>query len=927
MFFFGSYQGTRQVNGLDPTSLSTLILPPLTDDRSQAAIGAEFCPANKPPAVQSRYLTFAGGTQVACDGSNINPVAINLLQMKLPNGTYLIPTPQDILTSGKNAGLGSYAISLPSHFSEDQYTINFDYLISPKNTLSGRGFVGVVHQLRSLTAPYAINPGPQAVPGAPHAFDPTDDVTSLKLTSTLSSNLVNEVRFAFSNDHTDQNGQDVPPANVVGMTPFDPIWNQPPEIDILGSLGTFRFLGNIADDGTIQNRTYQLADNVSWIHGKHTTRMGGFVDTQLNGRDDTGSAKGKITIQNFTDFLLGLSATQNGSPLGRSNIETIQGNAGDGPIGVLSFSYRTYYAAAFIEDDIKMNSRFTLNLGLRWEYIGPAYDTRGAIGNVWPSLLGQSPIPPALGTFAGNTIGPDYNPESVNPYTGQPFGPAPSGVFVRSTRSFYENATPRDTFAPRLGFAWQPGGKQSRLSVRGGYGWFYQTPPFSGNFGFTPFFASPPFAQSFCNSDASNGVSTLGKPLPTVRSASFRERQPRYSLTVWRARNIRFRMLQQWSLNTRYNLSRTLSLDLGYVGTNGDHLLLSQGLNQPLLASPGNPVNCGYDGIATDCITQNTSSNAYERVPILGETPTALADNNFIGRSWYQSLQATLSEQLSRGLTFQVAYTFSKAENNTVLYNDQNNLALDWARAAFDRTHRFIANYDYQLPSLTRATGFTGTMLKGWSLVGNYHHSERVAHDPYRSQRGRSVWWGRRFNSHAVSRGDGRKSCDIGEGSIPVEQLDQCRSYRDLSRTYRRVRWIDWIRRSRANRDQWTGTIQHGFFPRQNNDGWRYPGECATCIPRRILQRLQSPTVRQSGDDLRDGKLWGHYSEFGRSAADSIRPEVLILKIAGIFESMNPEVALQVEDLEQESAIPKNISSTDRFAHSRAGARTSSAAK
>ena len=129
-------------------------------------------------------------------------------------------------------------------------------------------------------------------------------------------------------------------------------------------------------------------------------------------------------------------------------------------------------------------------------------------------------------------------------------------------------------------------------------------------------------------------------------------------------------MLQQWSLNTRYNLSRTLSLDLGYVGTNGDHLLLSQGLNQPLLASPGNPVNCGYDGIATDCITQNTSSNAYERVPILGETPTALADNNFTGRSWYESPQATLSEQLSRGLTFRVAYTFSKAENNTVLYPD-----------------------------------------------------------------------------------------------------------------------------------------------------------------------------------------------------------------------------------------------------------------
>jgi len=365
-----------------------------------------------------------------------------------------------------------------------------------------------------------------------------------------------------------------------------------------------------------------------------------------------------------------------------------------------------------------VNSRFTLNLGLRWEYIGPAHDSDGTIGSVWPSLLEQSPIPSASGSLVGNTVGPDYNSALVNPYNGQPFGPVPSGVFVRSTKSFYQNGTPRDTFAPRLGFAWQPGGKQSRLSVRGGYGWFYQTPPFGGNFGITPYFALPPFAQSFCNSDASNGSSTLSKPFPTA-TLGFVPRTPTSQLCDRVAGpNYQIPMLQQWSLNTQYNLSRTLSLDVGYVGTNGDHLLLSQGLNQPLLASAGNPVNCGYNGVATDCITQNTSSNAYERVPILGETPTALAANDFTGRSWYQSLQATLSKQIAQGLSFQVAYTFSKAENNTVLYNDQNNLALDWARATFDRTHRLIANYDYQLPSLTRVTGFTGTMLKGWSVSG-----------------------------------------------------------------------------------------------------------------------------------------------------------------------------------------------------------------
>jgi hypothetical protein len=718
LFVFGSFQGTRQVNGLDPTSLSSVILPPLTDDRSRATIGSEFCPSNKPVSLQGRYSTFAGGTQLACDGSNISQVAMNLLQMKLPDGTYMIPTPQKILASGRNAGLGSLTRSVPSTFGENHVIFNFDYLISRKHTLSGRTLTSIIHQERSLTAPYGLNPGPQAVPGVPHKFRPTDDVESLKLTSTLTSNLVNEARFGFSNDHIIQNGIGVPPASTVGMTPLDPLWNQPPEIDILGPLGTFRFLGNIQDDGTYKARTYQGADNISWIHGKHTTRAGGYVDTNFNGHDDTSAAKGKVTIQSFADFLLGESATQNGSPLGRSNIQTLQASVGNGPIGVLTYHYRTNSGAAFVEDDFKVNARLTLNLGLRWEYIGAPFDTAGTIGSVWPSLLKQAPIPPLSGSFVGNTVGPDYNPNLINPYTGQPFGPPPSGVVTRSTKSFYENATPRDTFAPRFGFAWQPGGKQSRLSVRGGYGWFYQTPSFSGNVSNTPYLAQPPFAQSFCNSDASNGTSTLAKPFATV-TLGFVARTPTSQLCD-RVAGPKYQipLVQQWNLNTEYSLSHSFSLSVGYVGTVGDHILIVRGLNQPLLASASSPVNCGFDGVATDCITVNTSANAAQRVPFLGETPTALGQNDFVGRSWYHGLQVTLSQQLSRGLTFQAAYTFSKAENNTAIYNDQNNLALDWARATFDRTQRFIANYDYQFPAPKAGKGFAGRALKGWSTAG-----------------------------------------------------------------------------------------------------------------------------------------------------------------------------------------------------------------
>jgi len=126
VFFFGSYQGTRQVNGLDTTSTSNPILPPLTGDRSAAAIAARFCPANNLLATglnagqpDPRYLTFAGGKQLDCGNRStaatapINPVALKLLQLKSPDGTYLIPSPQTILTSGVNAGLGFSSYSLP----------------------------------------------------------------------------------------------------------------------------------------------------------------------------------------------------------------------------------------------------------------------------------------------------------------------------------------------------------------------------------------------------------------------------------------------------------------------------------------------------------------------------------------------------------------------------------------------------------------------------------------------------------------------------------------------------------------------------------------------------------------------------------------------------------------------------------------------
>jgi hypothetical protein len=722
LFFFASYQGTRQVNGLDQTSTSNPILPPLTNDRSAPTLAAEFCPGNHPG--DPRYLSYAGGKQLDCNNQStattapINPVALQILQMKKPDGTYLIPVPQTILTSGANAGLGFSSYSLPSTYDENQYLLNGDYLATAKNTFSTRLYLTTIDQFRTFGSPQGY-PGPPIVPGqgTPQALTAHDYVASVSLTSALTKDLVNEARMSFTLSRQGAHNPNDPSATSLGMTPPDRFFDQAPEIDVLGPLGSFRVFGNFGNDFATENTYYSWTDNLSWVHGRHKTRAGAFIFTQANFRDDLGNARGRLYFQTFSDFLLGLSAADNLSPFGRSNIQSILANEGVGPQGQLQYHYRSNYGSAFIQDDVKVSQRLTLNLGLRWEYVGPATDTTGAIGNVWPSLMGQVPIPPASGTLIGNTVAANYNPNLVNPYTGQPFGPPPSGVLVRSTSSFYQNNTPLATFAPRFGFAWQPLGTK-RVSVRGGYGWFYQPPTYSGNAPGVPLFTAAPYAQGFTNADSANGLSTFAQPFP-ITTLGFVPRTLTSELSDRIAGpDYTIPRMHQWNFSIQFHFSEALSLDIGYVGSEGRDLLIGRGLNQPLLASPANPVNCGYDGDITHCITTNTAENANLRVPILGETPTALVDSEFAGSSAYHSLQTTFKRQASRALAFQATYTFSRAANNTTLLNDPNNLALDWARAAFDRTHRFTGNFDYQLPSPMRRHGVSGAMLKGWTLAG-----------------------------------------------------------------------------------------------------------------------------------------------------------------------------------------------------------------
>src|SRR5579871_1131624 len=265
LFFFFSYQETRQINGVGINGYSTPTLPPIpAGDRSntaafRAAMGQAFCPANHPG--DSRYQTVGAGVtgvQVACDGSNINPVAINFLQLKLSNGAYYIP-------GSTNGNFQLTPISQPAHFTEHQAVANVDYAINAKQTLAARFFTSQDPQVINFTNANG------ELPGTPASALYANTEAVLKLTSILSNNLVNEGRLSYQRNLAVFSDNVPFTATQLGMTPINPAINIMNPITIQG---LFNMGGGIGDDVFDPTDQFQISDTVSWSHGKHTIRAG-----------------------------------------------------------------------------------------------------------------------------------------------------------------------------------------------------------------------------------------------------------------------------------------------------------------------------------------------------------------------------------------------------------------------------------------------------------------------------------------------------------------------------------------------------------------------------------------------------------------------------------------------------------------------------
>jgi hypothetical protein len=688
LYYFGSYQGTRQTNGFAAGQArivcsAAVVMPPLTNDRSQMALGALF----------GGMSGALGGIAIDRNGSNINPVALNLLNFKLPDGSFLIPTPQVINHSLPFSSQGFSTLSAPCHFSADQVLANVDANLPHDSSLAFRFMWSDSSMNVSFPGNGIIGTG--NIPGFPSNIDNRFRVFSASWTRLLQTQLLNQLRFGYTNTFGSSSAQAPFQWSDIGVSATSlNNMNGIPSLAIVGSINMAS-----AFPRTFSQERFYLYDILTYSRSRHMIQIGGSL-SRIHDDINIIGAGSATEFLSWPDFLLGLSAAQNGSLF--SNVFASIDN-----FGLLNREYRSWNASLFAGDHFRVTDTFTLDFGLRYERIGQYADALGRNSSF--EINHADPNPPPSGSVAGYVVGANYQ-FSV-----------PSGV-IRAGNDASNLGKGQNGLAPRIGLAWQPFRRTSRFIVRAGYGIFYSQP--TGQFFFQSVLG-PPFSITDLNTGLPNSAATFAHPFPEpFPTASlfplFRPYSPTSDIgIITMSPSLRPAIVQQYGLNFQAELAQGWLLEVGYFGSRGTHLLRLRSVDQALSASPANPIRG---------VESNTLENIGMRVPIPGFAPDSLDFGESEGNSLYNGLEISLTKKLSRGLQMLASYTFSKTldtdgsnvngigAGNTLTLGDQNSPAQRRGRASFDRTHRFVLSAVYDFPSPSE--GLKRALLGGWSSSG-----------------------------------------------------------------------------------------------------------------------------------------------------------------------------------------------------------------
>ncbi len=691
LFYFGSYQGIRVVDAAESTKDVTVPLG-LTNDRSTTGI------------INAEKATY--GTTITA--SQISAPALALLGATLPNGQYLIPSPQITNpTTAKQLGYDAVVQGPNSTANVDQGLGAIDYVFSEKDRLTGKYY----WQNNPIDSPFgAVG----SLLGFPQTMAAGSQVVSLNNTTILSPNITWSQRIGFNRlrayaTTSQQFGPGQFGINLLGSQGFPQILisSDDPTIAEALEFGPSTSFGNA---GMFQNQG-ELGTTLNWVKGRHTLSFGGQYDlTQLNivnNNTDTDT----IRFTTFTNFLEG-------------NVKT--GTSSLAFNGSASRYYRSHSPSLFANDNFKLRSNLTITLGLRWDYEGPLTEKYGKLTDFNPSQYSYN--------LASDTI-------------------TNSGFEVASGPGDSLLTQHQYGFAPRLGVAWSP---RPKWTVRTGVGMYYDRGEFfsefspsagagfSGPFGVTleePFVAATAAASG---ATFANPFGTTPPGAPAGTAAAYSAQLPNIAQTEsgkypagniygpalfgGYATNNKLPYTINWTFDVQCQVSNSWLLDVGYVGNHGVHEVLPIAFNQPNIATPQNPVNgqiYSYGLNENDLEPISTSEfagNAPIRVPYVGyDMNSVLYEAE--GISMYNALQLQARKRFSHGLQLTASYTWSHSldeQSGLGLFFTGNNSLFpkqNYASSDFDQTHVFLINYSYTLPSLTSNKAL-GRLANGWIISG-----------------------------------------------------------------------------------------------------------------------------------------------------------------------------------------------------------------
>ena len=668
VFFFGSYQGTRERNGYSlVNSLVSPIIPAgLTDsNRTAAGLAAAF---NIPAA-------------------NINPVALAILNARLPSGQFAIPS------SGATGLTSNTGVVVPqsgvSRFKENQFNANGDFIFTDKHNLSAKFFWADNPTFQSNYNFAGLGNGERQLTGFGGDLTIKQKLYSITDNYIFSPDIVNQARFGFNRLRVTSVPEEPFTAAQLGITnPLASLFPGAPTIQVAGLDSNFFFGSAPLADQSSRINGYNFSDVLSVTRGNHRLRFGGEYRFSQVKFYFNAFSRGQLIFAGFNNFLTGVGTSLLGS-------------------GVFDRYYKVTDSNFFVQDDWKISNRLTVNLGLRYDLYGLPVEDQGRLVNL---LFDQVRI--------GTTAAPAGAPNGFVQAEGGSLAGVPT---VEKTLVPVD----KNNFAPRVGFAYVLD-EELNLVVRGGYGIYYDR--ISTRYANTQLFNYPYFAlgvglpgsllpgitQRFNNPFIPLPPPSTFPIAPTVPSP-LSPLSPFIGVPiagVYVDPELRTPYVQQFNIGLQWGFWKNFVFDIGYVGNKGTRLLQLLSPNQPIYNRAANTFVSPFPSTVISNLKNATGG-------VQQVSTTSL--------STYNSLQMSLTKRFSSGLQFQAAYTFGKsidyysggAVNEIAnVFGDQRDWRTNRGRSDFNREQRFVISGVYSLPKREYESGFAKAILNGWQVAG-----------------------------------------------------------------------------------------------------------------------------------------------------------------------------------------------------------------